>query len=502
MINKLNYNPDVLDALANLSNDEVFTPPKLVNEILDILPQELFENKETTFLDPVSKSGVFLREIVKRLIKGLENEIPDLQKRLNHIFTKQIFGIAITELTSLLSRRSLYGTKIANGKYSFCTEFKNEKGNILFNNIEHTWKKGKCVYCKASQEVYDRDKSLESHAYQFIHTENPKEIFNMKFDVIIGNPPYQLNVGKEKKNYAIPLYQKFIEQAKKLNPKYLTMIIPARWFTGGRGLEDFRGEMLNDKRLKVIIDYTDSRDCFPGVDVSGGVMYFLWNKDYNGLCKFTNINSGSKTSLNRKLNKYQIFPRYNDALLIIDKVLEKKEKLMKDFVSPQTPFGLYTNFKGLKNKTVNTYKVFTSKGIYYIEREKITKNVKLIDKYKVSFSKATTEHGGQVNKSGLRQVLSTIKILKPNEICTQSYLLAGVYNSKIEAENVVKYLKTRFLRFLLVQAITSQDLSKEKFMFVPIQDFTQEWTDKKLYKKYDLNEKEIKFIESMIGAME
>ena len=496
------YNPDVLNCLANLSNDEVFTPPSLANQVLDLLPQEVFTSPETTFLDPVSKSGVFLREIVKRLDRGLEPLMPNRRERIEHILKKQVFGIAITELTSHLSRRSVYCSKDASSEYSV-TRFATESGNILYRPLHHTWQNGKCRYCGASQEVYDRGDQAEQYAYQFIHTDKPHTLFNnMKFDVIIGNPPYQLNIGVQKENYAIPIYQKFIEQAKKLAPHYLTMIIPSRWFTGGRGLDDFRKTMLNDSRIRYIKDYIDSKELFPGVDVSGGVNFFLWDKEYRGLCTYVSVVNGSETQTLRRLNEFDVFPRYNQSLSIIKKVKSLKEKMVSTCVSPQTPFGFITTFRGLSERFDGAVHLYTSRGLTFVSRNEVRKNAQWIDKYKVIFSKATCEHAGIPDKSGRYRVFSTMKILKPNEICTQSYLVGGIFESYDEADMFLQYLQTNFVRCLILPTLTSQDLSAEKFQFVPLQDFSHPWTDEMLYKKYGLTDEEIAFIESMIRPME
>lgn len=501
------YNPDVLSCLANLSNDEVFTPPEVVNQMLDMLPQELFSNPDTTFLDPACKTGVFLREIAKRLIKGLEPQIPDLQERIDHIFQKQVYGIAITELTSLLSRRGVYCSKYPNSEFSV-TKFddKHAHGNIRYKRIPHAWQKGRCVFCGASESEYERGDDLETYAYEWIHTMTPERIFDMKFDVIIGNPPYQLSVNESGKGLgAIPLYHKFIEQAIKMNPRYISMIVPSRWFAGGVGLENFRKRMLADKRLSHIVDYIDSNDCFPGVDINGGICYFLWDKQHNGLCHYTNIHNGKESTALRDLNEHSIFIRRNEAVSIIHKVLSHKERKLSDpgGCSPQTPYGFLSTFVGTETKTKpNDCAILSSKGWMYVERSKVQKYTESIDMYKPMLSKLSCEHAGNPDKNGMYRVLSRMELLSPEQICTQSYLVACPTYSKIEAQNTYNYLRTKFVRFLILQTLVGMNISISNFVFVPWLDFSKSWTDEELYKRYQLTAEEISFIESMIKPMD
>ncbi len=499
-----NYNPDVLACLANLSNDEVFTPPKLVNEMLDMLPADLFCNPNIKFLDPACKTGVFLREIAKRLDKGLEKHIPDKQQRINHIFTKQLYGIAITELTALLSRRTVYGSKTANGKYSFCESFDNAQGNIYYERIQHTWENGRCVWCGASQEVYDRGVEAESYAYNFIHTDNPLKFFNegnMKFDVIIGNPPYQLDDGGFGKS-AKPIYNLFVEQAKKLSPNYLTMIIPARWYNGGKGLDEFRALMLNDRRIKIIHDFPDTSDCFPGLNIRGGVCYFLWNKDYNGDCEIINYKNGiASKPMKRALleNGNEIFVRYNEAISILNKVRKKDEKKFNKIVSSRNPFGFATNFKEFKPNKDNKHNIllyrFGDNG--YVSYDQVKKNHNFIKVWKV-----LVPYSSPGDDSYPHLILSKPIVAGENTCCTETYLLIGPFVNEKSAKNVASYMTTRFFRFMILLSKSSQHITQKHYVFVPIQDFSEPWTDEKLYKKYGLTEEEIAFIESMIRPMD
>jgi len=514
------YNPDVLSCLANLSNDEVFTPPNVVNDMLDLLPVELWSNPKATFLDPVSKTGVFLREIAKRLMAGLADQFPDEQERANHIFKNQIYGIAITELTSLLSRRSVYCSKKANHeKYSLCEDFDDEQGNIRYEKLEHTWKNGKCIYCSGSQEVYNRDDVFETYAYNFIHLENPLTLFNtvhntMKFDVIIGNPPYQLNDGGGTGSSAIPIYHKFVQQAKKLNPAYLTMIIPSRWFTGGRGLDEFRDEMLKDKRFKVLHDFPNASDCFPGVEIKGGVCYFLWQNTFNGKTKVYTHDGGEIQSESERFlleTGAETFIRHNEAISILHKVQALGEKSLTEMISANDPFGFDVRVDGsykrvkpkFKKELFNGavkfyYNGWQREGLGYIEKDKIRKNLDFIKDYKVLITKAWGV--GSMSKDWLNPL-----IVEPLSCCTETYLILGPFTKKTTAENVVSYTQTKFFHFLVSLIKITQNAMKKVYSFVPVQDFEQGWTDEKLYKKYQLTSEEILFIETMVrqkGALE
>lgn len=493
------YNPDVLTCLANLSNDEVFTPPEVANRMLDMLPEELWHDSSATFLDPACKSGVFLREIAKRLIEGLQEEIPDLQKRIDHIFHKQLYGIAITELTSLLSRRSVYCSKYPNSKYSISL-FDDSSGNIRYKRVPHHWQNGKCVFCGASQKEYERGDELETHAYEWIHTIKPEEIFKMKFDVIIGNPPYQLSDGGAQAS-ATPIYNRFVEQAKKLNPRYMTMIIPARWYAGGKGLDTFRASMVMDRRIRVLHDFINASDCFGnGVEIKGGICFFLWDRDHVGKCKvFTHTGDKTVEQNERYLQEdgNDVFIRYAEGVSILGKVQSANEKTMDEMVSSQKPFGLRTYVHGEQKRFAGSIKLYERGGTGYVNRGEITKNENWIDQPKV-FISAAYNAGDSIP----HQIIGKPIAGEAGSACTETYIVVGPFNAPFEVDNAISYIQTKFFRFLVMLRKSSQHAASSVYAFVPQQDFSKPWTDTELYKKYGLTDDEIAFIESMIKPME
>ena len=523
-------NPDVLTCIANLSNDEVFTPPDLANRMLDRVARawavnnggaNLWANKNVRFLDPFTKSGVFLREVTNRLTKGLVQEIPDLQERVNHILTQQVFGIGITQLTSLLARRSVYCSKHANSSHSIAKEFGNEAGNIWFERTEHTWADGKCTFCGASQAALDRGSEFETHAYAFIHTNNIKtrmaELFggNMQFDVIIGNPPYQLNDGGYGTS-AAPIYQMFVEQAKALEPRYLSMIIPSRWFAGGKGLNEFRETMLSDTRLRSIDDFLSASDVFPGVGLKGGVCYFLWDRDHPGLCDVsTHFKDWPVSTATRPLMEKgsDIFIRFNDGLSILKKVFAVElgtaqpysltlpnDKRFNNLVSSRKPFSLETTFKGRKNKKTDDAIVYQNGGVGYIAKNAIPSGTDLIDKWKIYIGRAAPGTGNRDTYP--HRILSTPFIGEPGSICSETYLCIGPFETQAEAESALSYLTCRLTRLLILLHKPSQDTTRKVYKFVPTQDWTQPWTDEALYAKYGITEDEVAFIEKLVRPMD
>ena len=508
-----NYNPDILETIANLSNDEVFTPPKVAREMLDMLPKEVWSNPNLTFLDPAVKTGIFLREITSRLIEGLADEIPDLQERVNHILTKQVFGIGITELTTLMSRRTLYCSMTANGAYSICTEFDNEEGNILFPDTEHDFneKTGRCEDCGANRDNYENEEGRENYAYSFIHKDFEEVFGNMKFDVIIGNPPYQLGNGGGAGDSAVPIYHNFVRVAMSLDPKYISMITPSKWMRAG-SMKSFRNEMISDNKISHIVDYINEKDVFPSLQVDGGISYFLIDKAHEGKSKYIFHGLNNYKNITERYIKNDILDiviRDNRQYSIIEKVIKEKEISIKNIVS-LTPFGFktdlfnnsskYGNISFLRKREDGYSKVFGVEGrkggakrVYkFINNEHIKEGVDSVDKYKLFFS-------------GTGGTYSTIpsKTIKgyPGDICTGTFLKMGDFATEEEMENCYNYSKTKFFRALFFFNRVSFGVTLGTFDLIPLQDFSKPWTDSELYAKYKLTEEEIAYIEDNIESM-
>lgn len=511
-------NPDILTCIANLSNDEVFTPPEFANRMLDTLTEawaadndgaNIWADKTVRFLDPCSKSGVFLREITRRLTEGLADDIPDLRQRVDHILTKQVFGIAITRLTAMLARRSVYCSKHAQGKHSIAKGFATDDGNVWFERTEHTWKKGKCKFCGASRGTLDRGEEMETHAYAFIHTDDIKTriagIFgdDMQFDVIIGNPPYQL--ASDGGTRDVPIYQHFVEQAKRLEPRYAVMVIPSRWMASGLGLSGFRQTMLGDRHIRTLVDYPNAAEVFPSVGINGGVCFFLWDSSHASDCNVTMRWGGEVVGpYARSLNEYDVHIRDSRALPILRKVLAKGEPSVNTILARDKEFGWTSNFDGFHEKErpgdVPIYYIRSMKrSVGYVAREAVTKSAHLVDMWKLLVPQVGS--GRESEKSGVDLVLGPSMVVPSPSVCTQSFLFFYV-DSENEAWSLKSYYTTRFFRFLVSLRKITQHATHSTYSWVPIQAWDRVWTDMALYEKYGVTAEEQAYIERVIRPMD
>lgn len=495
--------PDILDCLAQLSNDEVPTPPKIVQAMLDLLPEEVWSRPDYVWLDPFSKSGVYLREIAKRLLDGLAGWEPDFVKRREHIFGNMLYGTAITEMTGIISRRTVYCATDASSSYSV-VRFDDPQGNLPFIPSEHEFaKNGRCKLCNAPKSVVREGR--ENHAYSFIHDTYPtQEMADMKFDVIVGNPPYQLDDGGHNAS-AVPIYQHFVQRALSLAPRYVLMITPSRWFAGGRGLDGFRKQMLTDGRVRRLVDYPKLYDAFPGVKIRGGVSYFLWDRDNPGLCEIQTMWDGVPVgpAVERSLTAYDVLVRRNEAVMVLDKVRAYRangqpEPVLKSRVSGGKPFGLRTFFHGAPSPEgiSDPVKLYGSQKVTWVDRSEIPTNPDWIDDWKVLM---TAVQGTSAAVETM--FLSKPIIAGPGTACTETYLVAGRFTTEIEAERYAGYLRTRFVRFLVSLRKATQHATRDVYRFVPDLPMDRTWTDEQLYARYGITDDEIAFIESQVKEM-
>lgn len=453
---------------------DVLDEPRLVDQ--GDVTEDIFLDPNARILEMNSKSGLYPLYMAYSLyamkLPGAEDKLSleQTQALWQETVEQQIFVLCKTKMAQSITRRTLAGY---------------QDWTVNTTYIPHLLER--------------MEKDPERLAKKLQRTDTwRKEGEPMKFDAIVGNPPYQIADGGNNAS-AMPIYQKFVELATAVEPHYISMIMPSRWYSGGRGLDDFRTTIMNDIRMRVLYDYASSDYCFPGVDISGGICYFLWDKDYNGPCTVTNAESQVARSVKRYLNEFPILVRSNAAISIIDKVADKKEKTLDTFVSSQRPFGLRTFARPDKSGEL-TLRWNGGKGP--ISSDKVTGGTEFIDKWKVIVSRVLYEHGGKADKNGQSRILSILEVLGPKEVCSETYIVVNSYETEAEAIGLYSYLKTKFARFLIMQATSSIMITRGCFMFVPIQDFSKPWTDQELYKKYGLTEDEITFIESTIRVIE
>lgn len=496
------YVPDILDCLAQLSNDEVPTPPKLARAMLDILPDDVWSQADYKWLDPFCKSGIFLREAAARLLEGLSDQIPSFEERRDHIYRNMLWGTSITEMTGMIARRSLYYSRDASGPASV-VHFDDPEGNLPWVRTRHTFPKkkdgtvtGGCTICGAPFDL-ERGDQRENYAYSFIHGAYPtEEMKDMKFDVIVGNPPYQVDSAGNTRTK--PVYQLFVQQAIAMNPRYVVMITPSRWFAGGLGLDDFRTEMLDSKRISHLVDFVDATHCFPGVDIQAGVSYFRWDRAHLGETTVVNASDGRVGNpMLRPLGEFDVLLRDNAAVPIVRKVLALGEPTVDSIALSTLPFGMRSNFKPAAGKASRPVTVYgRDRTTFLADLGEITANAEHVPRWKVLVPRAYGERG-----SGPYLVLGKSFIAGPGTACTMTYAVVGSFSTEAEATAFRSYLRSKLFRFLLLQRKITQDLTPDRFGFVPLVPLNTVWTDRDLYERYGLTEDEIAYIESQIKPM-
>lgn len=439
------------------------------------------------------------------------------------VLQDNIFVVCRTKMAVSITKRTLAGFRTDIRMNIRCYEHDVPVTDLVSAGVlkaadEHVTKEGKTYFfngheslncdminvLRAKPELFQNDIVRGNdfwHVYNSIPKSENEDINNMKFKAIVGNPPYQVMDGGSKAS-ASPIYQLFVESAKKISPAAISLIMPSKWFAGGKGLDDFRENTRIDKRMEYIYDYVNAKDLFPTASIGGGICYFLWRKNYNGKCTFTNIMAGHSSTKKRNLDQYDVIVRYNEAVNIIDTAVTDGTKTVADIMLSRNPFGPSSNVRGELLPSEGLIRLMTSQGIYYVNPDIVKDNKEYVDAWKVTISKVTCEHAGEPDKNGQLKVLSSLKTLEPGTICTDSYLIIGKFETEKEADNLRSYLATKFARFMLLTAVSSINLSKDKFRFVPLQDFSRPWTDADLYAKYNLTEDEIAYIEQLIKPMD
>lgn len=454
-----NHVPDILDCLAQLSNDEVPTPPKIARSMLNLLPSAVWSNPRYKWLDPCSKSGVLLREVAARLLVGLAEWEPDFAKRRDHIYRNMLYGTSITQMTGMISRRSLYCSRDASSDLSI-TKLDHVDGNLPFVPAKHTLVRERCTVCGAPESL-ERE-GRENHAYSFIHDAYPtEELKHVKFDVIVGNPPYQVGTDGHGAT-ASTIYQLFVEKAIAMDPAYVVMIIQSRWFAGGKGLNEFRNKMIHDRRIAKMVDNPKIFDCFPGVKIRGGVSYFLWDRDHDGDCEFTTKVDGKVVSVaTRDLREGDgVLIRDNRAVPIVKKVQGNTTESVESRCTVTKPFGLTmrSNYKGsVAEPFEGAIPLIYNNRVGYSRSDQIQRNHQWIDKWKVLLPRASSGDTPVDDQGRIVDVVLGEPIaVAPGSACTQTYFIVGMFDTRSETENYAHYIATKFVRFLVLQRKTTR----------------------------------------------